>query len=94
MSTVKKQLKYADLIFQSDDQIKLEEKELTIQKSKSQLEVDIAQTKVDLSSAKQALAASQRAIPYSIHAEITATKKVESIEAGLEFATKILKERF
>jgi hypothetical protein len=58
------------------------------------VEVGIAETKRALALAKRALIKTRRANPYSVQAEMDAEDKIESLEAGLAFATKILKERF
>lgn len=56
--------------------------------------MDISQTNLDLANAKQALAKTKRAIPYDVSKEIKAYEKVKSLEGGLEYAKKVLEERF
>lgn len=68
--------------------------DLTVQEAKSSLEVTIATTKRDLARANQELAKTQAAIPYNVHAEADALAQVESLQYGLAFAERILKERF
>ena len=92
--TVELPLKYKDLISQSEGENQQEELELNVQISKSKLEVDISQTNLDLANAKQALAKTKRAIPYDVSKEIKAYEKVKSLEGGLEYAKKVLEERF
>jgi hypothetical protein len=87
-------VKYRDLISRSEEALQLEQLELNVQVAKSELEVSISQTKLDLSLAKQKLENSKRAIPYSIQCELVAFKEVESLELGLEYAERVLKERF
>lgn len=87
-------LKYKDLLSQSAEEVQSEQLDLDVQTAKSQLEVDIAQTKLDLSKAKIAFNEAKRANPYSIQCEITAKALVDSLEKGLEYAQKVLTERF
>ena len=95
MSTKKTEaLKYKDLISKSEQQIQSEELDLKVQESKSHLEVTIATTKRDLARAKQDLAKTQSQVPYNVHAEIDAQANVDSLQYGLEYAERILKERF
>jgi hypothetical protein len=65
-----------------------------VQKAKSGLEVAIAQTRLDLAEANQKLADTKRAIPYSLKAELTAYQEVEELQSGLDYAEKVLTERF
>lgn len=58
------------------------------------MEVTIATTKRDLARAKQDLAKTQSQVPYNVHAEIDAQATVDSLQYGLEYAERILKERF
>jgi hypothetical protein len=58
------------------------------------LEVTIATTNLDLANAKQNLLKTQCAIPYSVNAEAAASEEVDALEKGLEFAKRILEERF
>lgn len=58
------------------------------------MEVDISQTKYDLAEAKTKLANVQRKVPYNVQEEIKLHLEVEALEQGLEFAEKVLKERF
>ena len=62
--------------------------------AKSSLEVSIAQTKLDLSKAEVKLSEAKRAVPYSIQEELNAYKEVTALKKGLEYAEKVLLERF
>lgn len=92
--TQEQQLKYKDLISQSTEDQQSEQLELDVQVAKSQLEVDIAQTKVDLAKAKVKFAETQRANPYSVQSELAAKGLVDSLQEGLNYAQKVLTERF
>lgn len=89
-----KPVKYVDLISQSEGEKKSEQLQLDVQKAKSNLEVSIAQTNVDLAEAKQKLADAIRAVPYNVDTEIAAFMEVQSLQDGLVYAKKVLKERF
>ena len=93
-TTANASLKYRTMISKSQEEIKSEDLELTVQQAKSQLEIDIATTKRDLSVSKRKLAETQSRIPYSIQYEINAAKEVKALEEGLAFAEAILAERF
>jgi GTP-dependent phosphoenolpyruvate carboxykinase len=92
--TKKSVLKYGDLISMSQSELQLEELELKVQEAKSTLEVTIATTNRDLAKTKQRLTACQRAVPYSIQDEIDAFEEVKSLETALDYAKKVLRERF
>lgn len=97
MSTPKpttKVLKYVDLISKSAKDLEKEDLELKVQESKSQLEIDIATTNRDLANARKELSLAQSACPYILQNEIDAMQNVESLTNGLEFAKRILVERF
>lgn len=96
MSTPKttKVLKYVDLISKSAKDLEKEELELKVQESKSALEIDIATTNRDLALARKQLVQAQCACPYSLQAEIDAMSQVSELEAGVEFAKRVLAERF
>lgn len=68
--------------------------ELDVQRAKSVVELAVAKTNLDLAEAKQRLAEAKRANPYSLEAEIAAFNEVEGLEGGLEYAQKVLEERF
>jgi len=89
-----KALKYEDLISQSEENKRSEQIQLDVQKAKSGLEVAIAQTKLDLAEANQKLSNSKRAVPYSLKAELKAYQEVEELQSGLDYAQKVLTERF
>jgi len=88
------QLKYKDLISKSDTQIQSEQVALDVQKAKSTLEVSIAQTALDLAEATQRFNNAKGANPYSLQAEINAYQEVNSLKEGLEYAKKVLEQRF
>ena len=92
--TVKSIITYKELITQSQEQVELEDLELTIQEQKSTLEVQIATMKRDLSLAIRETNEAMRAIPYNVIKEKASSSKVKAIEETLEFAIKVLKERF
>ena len=56
--------------------------------------MDISQTNLDLANAKQDLAKTKRATPYDVSKEIKAHERVKALEGGLEYAKKVLDERF
>ena len=93
-TTANASLKYRTMISKSQEEIKSEDLELTVQQAKSQLEIDIATTKRDLSVAKRRLGETKSRVPYNIQYEINATKEVKALEEGLAFAEGILAERF
>lgn len=93
-TTKAKQLKYAQLIDQSQQALQEEEKAFKVESARLDLEASINVTKRDLALAKKALDASQKASPYSVQKESELTDKVEGLQKGLDFAEKILKERF
>ena len=56
--------------------------------------MDIAQTVYDLAEARQKLHDTKKAVPYVVSKEIAAHETVVSLEAGLKYAQKVLRERF
>jgi hypothetical protein len=87
-------LKYRDLINKSDSTLKVEALDLKEAKAKAQLQVTIATSKLKLAESEEALTKAMCADPYSLDAEIQAYNDVESIKAGLEYAERVLAERF
>jgi len=87
-------LKYKDLISKSDTQIQSEQLALDVQKAKSTLEVSIAQTALDLAEATQRFNNAKGANPYCLKTEIRAYEEMNSLQEGLEYAKKVLEERF
>jgi hypothetical protein len=49
---------------------------------------------LELAEANQKLADSKRAVPYSLKNELTAYQEVDELTTGLEYAQKVLTERF
>jgi hypothetical protein len=49
---------------------------------------------LDLAEANQKLSNSKRAVPYSLKAELKAYQEVEELQSGLDYAQKVLTERF
>jgi len=89
-----KKVSYASLISKTEKELEKEELELKVQTSKSNLEIQIATTNKDLADAKRRLLAAQSAYPYNVQEELTITEEISSLELGLDFAKKILSERF
>jgi hypothetical protein len=58
------------------------------------LEVTIATTKKDLASARRELIAAQSAVPYNVQYELDAYQQVQGLESALDFAERILLQRF
>jgi len=58
------------------------------------LEVNIAQTAFDLTKATQKYYDCMRANPYNLQREIEAYQEVNRLSEGLEYAKKVLEERF
>ena len=85
---------YKSLISKSQQEIQSEELDLKVQEAKSSLEITVSTTKRDLAVAKKEFSKTQSACPYDILSEIQAKQRVESLEAGLAYAEKVLKERF
>jgi hypothetical protein len=65
-----------------------------VEEAKSNVSLAIGETNLALAKAKLKLNASKRAVPYDILNEIAYAKEVEELEAGLEYAKKVLAERF
>lgn len=93
-TTGAKPVKYLDLISQSQTDITAEQLAFKADDAKlAVMNAEIA-TRKSISSKKIELSNAQRAIDYDIQKEINIIAEIESLEKGLLFIQKVLKERF
>lgn len=88
------ELKYKDLIRQSQELKEDEEFQYQVEQAEQQLLSDISATKLSLSSAKKELSEAKRSFPFNSSNIIEAMQKVESYENGLSILYKLKAELF
>ena len=91
---VQPELKYKDLIRQSQQQQEEEQFQFQVEQAEQQLLSDISATKLSLSSAKKELSEAKRAYPFSSTNIINAMQKVEGLENGLAILENLKSELF
>jgi hypothetical protein len=87
-------LSYKEMISKSQEYKQSEQVELDVQLAKSSVEVAIATNNKDLAEARMVLNKAKAAVPYDLETELKAYKNVADLERGLEYAKRVLAERF
>ena len=88
------ELKYKDLIRQSQELQEEEQFQYQVEQAEQQLLSDISATKLSLSSAKKELSEAKRLFPFNSTNIINAMQKVEGFENGLKILNDLKSELF
>lgn len=88
------QLKYVDLLQQSQEDLQSEEIQYQANQAKLQLSSDILQTEQSLSNAKKEITEAKRAQPFDSLNVINAQIKEEALQKGLDALNALQEELF
>ena len=91
---VAQQLKYRDLLQQSQKEKDEQQVEFQVEEAQQQLQADVLATKRSLASSKQVLQAAKSARPFDSQAVINAQLQIEGLEDGLNRLNGLLAELF
>lgn len=87
-------VKYLDLISQNKEAKEKKQLEFKAKEAHQSVQMHVLETEKAIFSKEAELEEAKSAVPYDINVEMKLASEIDSLNKGLEFANKILAERF
>lgn len=87
-------VKYIDLISQNKEEKEKKQLSFKAKEAHQSVQMHVLETEKAIFSKEAELEEAKSAVPYDINLEMKLTSEIESLNKGLDFANKILSERF